>query len=312
MKSQKQRETTIQRRTVLKRIGAAGIAVAGITGVGGAASDSCEFEWDVGTCVATSSVRVPVFEEPCTDEPVDYVPSGVKGYITEFVCCEGIGGVELYYVEWCADDLPDGWVEQADLERSSDCCDGGGPGCDFKWDIEDCVETTGYDIPVFPEECGDDMGDRVPGGSKGYVVDRTCCGDDDPTERYLIEWCSDELLHGWVRQEDLTASPGCCECVFEFDVETCITTAADETPIFEEPCMQEPFELVPEGTEGFVHEWICCEDSGPTEMYYVEWCDPGLPPSWVRQADLAQSSDCCEHEPEPDSTALGALRSPPS
>ena len=384
-------ETTIQRRTVLKHVGAVGISVAGVAGASGATSGSCEFEWDVGTCVTTSGVEVPVFGEHCVDDPADYVSSGLKGRIRELACCEGDGytemyyvqwcddrapswvrqddlkrtpgccdecvfrwdvgtciraeyddvaiynrecpsdepvdraprsaegtileyaccegpqAIEMYYVEWCDDRLEDGWVKQADLERSSDCCDGGGPGCEFEFDVEDCVETTGYDIPVFPDECGDDTGDRVPGGSKGYVVDRTCCGDDDPTEMYLIEWCSDEHPHGWVRQEDLTESPGCCECVF--DLEGCVATAPEETPIFEEPCMDEPFELVPEGTEGFVHEWICCEDGGPTEMYYVEWCDPDLPPSWVRQADLKPSSYCCEDEPEPDSTVLGSLRS---
>ena len=278
-------ETAIQRRTVLKNVGAAGFTVAGVTGVSGAA-DSCRFEWGIDDCVVVERDVVPVYSDACSGDQIEEALLDDVGRILDRDCCEEM---PVYYVEWCSDDRIDGWVEERHLVESEDCCG----DCTFEWQVGRCVESTGHETAVFSSSCDENPVDAVSGGSKGRIQERYCCNMDGPTERYYIEWCDPRLPDGWVREEDMTGAAGCCdECVFKWEPNECVRTTG-ETPSFQSSCDDRPSDSIPEGAKGTAHTLTCCGDDYPTEMYCVIWCDPNLSSSYVRQADLESASDCC-------------------
>ncbi|WP_247729817.1 hypothetical protein [Halovivax limisalsi] len=256
---------------------------------------TCSFRWEVETCVTTTGAEVPVYEEECAQEPGAITPSGAKGVIHERVCCEDEEGnrVPRYGIEWCHADLPDGWVTQTDLTASDGCCD----SCEPRWGPDTCVETAVDGVPIFDEECSGDPIELLPQGMQATVLEGGCCeGPTGPTPGYYVDWCDSDLEIAWIRQADLVESSGCCgTCEPQWGPETCVETAGDEVPIFDEECSGDPFEYLPQGVQATILESGCCEGAdGPTPGYYVDWCDPDLPVAWIREADLVESSGCCE------------------
>ncbi|MFC3957614.1 hypothetical protein [Halovivax cerinus] len=166
-----------------------------------------------------------------------------------------------------------------------------------QWTPDTCVETAVDGVPIFEEACVEEPLEQLPQGLQATVLEGDCCeGPVGPTPGYSVEWCDPDRPVTWIRQADLVESSGCCgACEPRWDPETCVETAADGVPIFEEECAGEPFEHLPQGMQATILEGDCCEAAaGPTPGYYVEWCDPNLPVSWIREADLVQSSDCCD------------------
>ncbi|ELZ09417.1 hypothetical protein C479_11375 [Halovivax asiaticus JCM 14624] len=278
----------VSRRHVLGSVGAAGVGATGLTGATASANAACEPRWQPEACAVT--VEDTLLLEGCGDDGGTTVPAGTEALLRDYTCC-GESGV-YYYVEWCEANYPDGLVAQAALELTPSCCG----SCSFRWPIETCVATTGFEVPIYGEECAAEPQAVTTSGARGIVHERICCEvDSGLVPRYLVEWCTDELPPGWVDQSALTVSNGCCgDCEPRWTPDTCVETAVDGVPIFEEACVEEPIDQLPRRMQATILEGDCCDGPvGPTPGYYVEWCDPDLPVTWIRQADLVESSGCC-------------------
>jgi hypothetical protein len=278
-------EAAISRRDVLKNVGFAGAASTAFATVGAGAPGRCDVTWDAGTCVATTDKARIV--ESCEGGTLATVPPGTEARVRDWTCCAE--STVYYYLEWCDEDIPIGWVPQPLLEETEECC----TGCRFRWDEGACVATQREGTSVFEEPCTDEQVDALPADLKATVERRHCC-QETGTVFYSLEWCDDDIPGFWVRQPDLRAAEGCCEgCEFRWDEGDCVATKRDGTPGYKRPCRRKRPSLFSGGMKAIVARRHCCEDTGEV-YYFLEWCEDGMPPHWVRQADLEQSQGCCE------------------
>lgn len=200
-------ETTTDRRSVLKQLGVAGVSAVGLVGASGTVAAACTFEWGVGACVAAAVDGVPVLDGPCSSTQIGQAPLGAKAVIKDTACCGPDNATPFYYVDWCDSRIEDGWVRQADLQQATDCCD---TSCEFKWDLEACVEANAANVEVVAEPCSPDQIGEVYEGAKGFIVDAFCCGQEVAREFYYVDWCDPDLTDGWVSQTDLRQATDCC------------------------------------------------------------------------------------------------------
>lgn len=200
-------DTTVDRRTVLKQLSVAGVSAAGLVGASGMAAAACDHRWEVGTCVFAALDVVPIVDGPCSNTQIGQAPQGATGIIKDRACCGPDNATPFYYVDWCDPRIEDGWVRLGSLEQSKDCCE---PSCDFKWDLESCVEANAERVPVVAEPCSPDQVEEVYEGAEGIIRDAICCGEEFPREFYFVDWCDPDLVDGWVSQTDLWQATDCC------------------------------------------------------------------------------------------------------
>lgn len=114
---------TINRRNVLRKAGAAGVASVGFAALGsGTASAGCSFKFAVDDCVKAAPDGAIVVSEPCVEDAIGMVAEGKIGVVENRDCCGSDNDYPFYYIDWCDPDLTDGWVFQGDLYQSSECC----------------------------------------------------------------------------------------------------------------------------------------------------------------------------------------------
>jgi hypothetical protein len=197
----------MDRRSVLKQLGIAGVSAAGLVGASGTAAAACEFRWDVGACVVAAIDGVPIVDGPCSGTLIDRAPEGATAVIKDRACCGSDNNVPFYYLDWCDPRIEDGWVSQADLRQAEGCCD---TSCEFKWGPEACVEANVGSAPVLAEPCSPEQIGEVYEGANGVIRDAVCCGEEVAREYYYVDWCDPDLVDGWVSQADLRGSTDCC------------------------------------------------------------------------------------------------------
>lgn len=200
-------DTTMDRRSVLKQLGAASVSAVGLVGASGTAAAACEFRWEVGMCLVTEVDGLPIVDGPCSNTQIGQAPQGARAIVKDVACCGPENATPFYYVDWCDSRIEDGWIRQDGLERTEECCE---TSCDFKWDQEACVEANAEPVGVSAEPCSPDQVGEVYEGAQGIVMRAFCCGEEIAREFYYVDWCDPDLVDGWVSQTDLRRSEDCC------------------------------------------------------------------------------------------------------